>query len=252
MNESRFDGMGEIYARFRPNYAPEFINYIFTELGADKNSVIADIGSGTGKLTAQLAPRCGKIYAVEPNADMRRIAERDLKDFANYISVAMPAENTGLEANCADIITVAQAFHWFNAQNFKAECRRILKPGGKVVLVWNRKLDENDFMRETDILTGKFCDSYKGRSDGALRGDSKDDDFSGLFEGKYEVLEFQNDYALNEEQFIGGNLSSSYAPKAGSENYATYVDGLKDIFGRYQTGGVVVIPNVTRCFAGEV
>lgn len=87
--------------------------------------------------------RGSTVYGVEPNTDMRRKAEKELCGFKKFFSIAASAENTGLKSDSVDIITSAQAFHWFDTLKFKQECRRILKSRGLVVLTWNTR-DEND------------------------------------------------------------------------------------------------------------
>lgn len=84
----------------------------------------------------------GEIYAVEPNADMRKKAEEKLSYNENYISVNGSDTDTNLSDRSVDYITAAQAFHWFDCDGFKKECRRILKPGGKVIIVYNSRNGE--------------------------------------------------------------------------------------------------------------
>ena len=147
MNETKFDGMGKIYDKFRPTYPQTFIKYLRSDVGVCKKSTVADIGSGTGILTRQLLEICKNVIAVEPNSDMRVVAEKNLNNFVNFTSVNGTAENTTLGSKSVDFITVAQAFHWFDRMKFKAECNRILIPKGKVILVWNRRDDNAEFYR---------------------------------------------------------------------------------------------------------
>ena len=174
MNENKFDGMGNIYAKFRPNYPQVFIDYLFANFGITSDSIFADIGAGTGILTKQLLEKKVKVYAVEPNDDMRKVAEANLSSFSNFILVNGTAENTTLVDNSIDIITVAQAFHWFDKQKFKAECQRILKPLGKVVLVWNSRDSASDLVMQNDLINRKYCPDFKGFS-GNRRGKSSEE-----------------------------------------------------------------------------
>lgn len=96
MNERKFDGKGRIYAQFRPGYPKAFMDCLCSTIGIVKGSVLADIGSGTGILTRQLLAYGNIVYAVEPNDDMRKIAEDDLRAFPNFVSVKATAENTTL------------------------------------------------------------------------------------------------------------------------------------------------------------
>ncbi len=107
----RFDGKGEIYAKARPKYAAGLFDYLKNTLGIPAGSVFADIGSGTGIFTGQLL-NCGyKVYAVEPNDDMRKKAEEKLSDNKSFISVNGSSSDTTLPDGSVDNITVAQAFH---------------------------------------------------------------------------------------------------------------------------------------------
>jgi SAM-dependent methyltransferase len=89
MNESKFDGMGKSYAQFRPTYPQAFVEYLCEKVGVNKNSTVADIGSGTGILTRQLLEVGSKVFAVEPNSDMSGIAEADLCGFTNLSPFAV-------------------------------------------------------------------------------------------------------------------------------------------------------------------
>ena len=87
MSENKFNGMGKIYSKYRPAYSFNFIDYLFTNVGISQSSIIADIGSGTGILTKQLLEKGSKVYGIEPNADMRVIAETNLKSFSKFMEV---------------------------------------------------------------------------------------------------------------------------------------------------------------------
>jgi Methylase involved in ubiquinone/menaquinone biosynthesis len=93
---------------------------------------------------------------------MRQAAEKDLSVFKNFVSVNAPAENTGLQDKSVDFITVVQAIHWFDRQMFKSECQRILKPAGKVVLVWNERDYENEIIKKDYIIRAKYAIETNG------------------------------------------------------------------------------------------
>lgn len=84
--------------------------------------IVADIGSGTGILSRQLLVRGLHVIGVEPNNDMRNVAEQSLNIHSRFISINATAENTTLKENSVDLVTVAQAFHWFDKKAFKIEC----------------------------------------------------------------------------------------------------------------------------------
>lgn len=250
MNENKFNGMGKVYAQFRPSYPQAFIDYLISKVGINPDAVLADIGSGTGKLTRQLLEIGSRVFAVEPNADMREIAERDLSPFENFISVSASAENTALPNESVDFITAAQAFHWFDKQLFKNECKRILKANGKVILVWNSREEESRFVQKNDEINRKYCPNFMGFS-GGMRG-TDDNAFSEFFCGEYETVNFDNPLRFDENGFIGRNLSSSYALKEKDENYSEYLQALKSLFDEYRSGDYVVMPTKTCCYIGMV
>jgi len=111
MNEERFTGKADIYKKYRPSYPKELFDYLYSQVGFGKDSVIADIGSGTGIFSRLLLERGSKVCCVEPNGDMRQTAEKDLSQFENFVSVSGNDKNTGLQDKSVDFITAAQAFH---------------------------------------------------------------------------------------------------------------------------------------------
>jgi SAM-dependent methyltransferase len=251
VNETKFDGMGHSYAQYRPSYPKEFIDFLYSEVGVNAESIIADIGSGTGILTRQLLDRRSKVFAVEPNNDMRAIAEAELTDYKGYVSINGTAEETTLGDHYVDYITVAQAFHWFDRLRFKTECRRVLKPAGRAILVWNSRDEASALIRENEKIIKEYCPDYSGFS-GGMSFDEDNNDFNAFFDGKYDVRIFQNDLSFDKQGFIGRNLSGSYAPKENENGYAAYIAALGELFDKYNNNGNLIMPNLTRSYVGKV
>jgi len=250
MNTEKFSGKAIIYERYRPKYPKEFIDYLYSELGFGENTAIADIGSGTGILSRQLLEKGSKVYCVEPNEDMRNMAESSLSAYSNFISVDGSAEDTRLDERSVDHITVAQAFHWFDAEKFRLECQRILKSNGKVVLVWNSRVKNSEVVTENMKICEKLCKSFKGFSGGQ---EAEPESFSTFFrDGVCDYRIFENNLTFDMDSFIGRNLSASYAPKQGDANYEQFVDELANLFIKYSVNGKLIMPNITRSYAGEV
>jgi SAM-dependent methyltransferase len=252
MNETKFDGMGKAYAKYRPTYPQAFIEYLLSDVGINKESIIADIGSGTGILTKQLLDLDNKVLAVEPNNDMRSEAETDLNNYENFISINGTAENTTLAPNSVDFITVAQAFHWFDRVAFKAECKRILKPDGKVILVYNSRSLDSDVVKDGDAVNRKYCLNFKGFSGGMRGTEDVNSHYSDFFNGKYEVKIFQNDLVFNLKGYIGRTLSASYALKENDVNFSAYIAELTGCFNKHAVDGRLIMPNDTRSYVGKV
>lgn len=126
------------YRTARPAY-PDALYDALREAGAfpAMPSVVADLGAGTGLFSAGLLARGHHVLAVEPNAAMRAEAEASLGHFPGFRSVDGGAEATTLESGSVDLVTAAQAFHWFEVEPTRSECLRILRPGGQVALIWN-------------------------------------------------------------------------------------------------------------------
>ncbi len=109
-----FTDKADIYAKYRPSYPNEYIDYLFSANQLNSDRIVADIGSGTGIFSHQLLERGLHVIGVEPNNDMRNVAEQSLNIHSRFISINATAENTTLKENSVDLVTVAQAFHWFD------------------------------------------------------------------------------------------------------------------------------------------
>lgn len=246
----KFTDKADIYAKYRPSYPEEYIDYLVSQNELNKERIVADIGSGTGILSRQLLDRGLRVFGVEPNDDMRKMAEESLRNDAHFNSVKATAENTTLQENSVDLVTVAQAFHWFDHQAFKVECQRILKPGASVALVWNSRDPASPIIQENAEICQQTCPAFKGFSGGI---DETPDVFNRFFkDGSYLFKEFQNDLLFDYEGFLGRNLSASYAPKKNDETYDRFVHLLSGLFEKHSKNGKIVLPNKTRSYLGHV
>jgi SAM-dependent methyltransferase len=249
-NKDKFTYKVADYVKYRPSYPKKLIDYLLTEVGLSENSIVADVGAGTGILTKLLANKVGRIFAVEPNFNMRTACIQHCIGFNNVVAIDGSAEETNLPDNSADFITVAQAFHWFDRQKTKAEFQRILKINGKVILIWNSRVPESELIKENDELCRVLCPDFNGFSG---ESDVSSEVYSDFFKDGYcEYRVFDNDRALNLESYIGGSLSASYAPSVNDDNYKPFEDGLKRLFEKYSNDGRLLLPNKTHCYVGEV
>ncbi len=107
----RFSTRVEAYVKYRPSYPAAMLDFLTSELAMGPTARVADIGAGTGILTALLAPRVARVWAVEPNAEMRGAARHQLQAVTNVEWQDGSAEATGLADGSVDLVTVAQAFH---------------------------------------------------------------------------------------------------------------------------------------------
>ncbi|MBJ8103040.1 MULTISPECIES: class I SAM-dependent methyltransferase [Bacillus cereus group] len=245
-----FTDEADIYAKYRPNYPNEYIDYLFSANQLKEDRIVADIGSGTGIFSRQLLEKGLNVIGVEPNDDMRKMAEQSLKLYSRFQSIKVTAENTTLKEHSVDLVTVAQAFHWFDKVAFKIECQRILKPKANVALVWNSRDLTSPIIKENAEICQKTCPNFKGFSGGI---EETPEVFNSFFkDGKYEFKEYQNDLLFDYEGFLGRNLSASYAPKKNDEEYQNFVFLLSELFEKHSKNGKIVLQNITRSYLGNV
>jgi SAM-dependent methyltransferase len=122
------------YERGRPTYPDEAVAYLAAELGLGPAARVLDLAAGTGKLTRLLAEGGADVIAVEPVAAMRAVLAEAAPGIAVHEGTA---ESIPLPDGSVDAVTVAQAFHWFDAEAALAEIHRVLRPGGGLGLIWN-------------------------------------------------------------------------------------------------------------------
>jgi SAM-dependent methyltransferase len=200
-------------------------------------SVIADVGSGTGIFTRLLLENGNRVYAVEPNAGMRQAAEQALADFPGLQSVAAPAEATGLAERSIDLITAAQAAHWFDVARVHAEFRRILKPVGWLALVWNhRRTNSTAFLCDYEALLLR-----RGTDYAKISGSQTDEDrVAAIFApARFERHTLASAQHFDYEGLLGRTLSSSYTPQPGHAGHEPMLAELRDLFARHQRDGRV-------------
>jgi SAM-dependent methyltransferase len=246
----RFSSRVDNYIKYRPTYPPAVINLLGDECGLTSDSIVADVGSGTGILSELFLRNGNRVLGIEPNRVMRAAGERLLKDYPNFTSVDGTAETTTLGCGGADFVTAGQAFHWFDVEKARAEFARILKPGGWVVLVWNeRQTDSTQFLRDYEQMLLTFGIDYEAVSHKQVDR-NRIVPFFGL--GGFELRTFANGQLFDFESLKGRLLSASYTPEAGHPNHAPMLDALQRIFHAHQAGGRVTVEYDTNVFYGHL
>ena len=252
MNDAtkRFSDRVENYVRYRPSYPPALITSLQARANLTPASTVADLGSGTGILTALLLAAAGRVYAVEPNAAMRSAAEAQLGRDPGFTSVAATAEATRLGDASVDLITVAQAFHWFDRPACRREFFRILRPAGHVALIWNeRQTDASPFLADYERLLQTQATGY----DQATHSRIDEVAIRELFWlAPIERIETPNDQSFDLAGLVGRTLSSSYTPNPGQPGHAAFQAGLEQIFHRHAQAGRVTFRYVTRLYLGRL
>jgi SAM-dependent methyltransferase len=140
-----FGKEADTYERSRPTYPPDAIAWIVDALGVRPGRRICDLAAGTGILTALLASHGSDLIAVEPVPGMRAVLRAKLPQVAvaSAVAEALPFADASLDG-----VTIAQAFHWFDAPRALAELRRALRVGGRVALIWNARERSRDWVNE--------------------------------------------------------------------------------------------------------
>lgn len=243
---TRFCGRATEYAKYRPNYPNEAIALILAELGNPDTLVAADIGAGTGISSRLLADFGVRVLAIEPNFEMRQAATADSRIEWREGT----AEKTHLSPQSVDLVTAFQAFHWFNPEPCFAEFHRILKPSGRLAIVWNHRNREDGFTQEYSAIL-KQASKYHPAENEKRRS---------AMDSLYESSYFQNIHyraiphqqALDLSGLIGRTHSASYIPTEGSEAEAI-LSKLERLYQKWKdSAGLVYLIYRTDVYVAEI
>jgi SAM-dependent methyltransferase len=237
---ARFNDRAEDYVRYRPGYPVPAIDAIVSGLGAPDRLIAADIGAGTGISARLLGDRGVHVIAVEPGDVMRGAAAHHPR--VGWVSAT--AQATGLASGRVDLVLAAQSFHWFHTREAVAEFARILRPGGRLAIMWNRR-------STADPLTAGFRRAILD-SGGEVPAERMPFEPSivrqdGLFT-PVERQGWPNTQRLDRDGLIGRAHSASYVPKSG-EVGARLLDELRALHARYADGdGFVTLVYETEVY----
>ena len=248
--EARFSDRVDDYVAYRPGYPVALLELLERECGLRASAAVADVGSGTGKLTGLLLPRAARVYAVEPNGPMRAAAERLLGGRPGFQSVDGRAEATGLPTGSVALVTAGQAFHWFQPEPTRAEFRRILVPEGFVALIWNSRFEEDSpYIAEYEQFLRQYSVDYD-RAD--HRRTTPRVAVAAFFaDSTLRDAEFPNPQVLDLAAVQGAYRSASYAYRPDHPRHAEAMARLAELFQRHQSGGRVTSPLRCRVFWGR-
>lgn len=224
MNTENFTGKAEAYVKGRPGYPDAAIETIVGL--APSGTVFADIGAGTGKFTVKLAERGYFVFAVEPNADMRGQLAIMLASFANAKIIDGTDEATTLPDHSVDILTVAHALHWFNLDAFRAECRRVVKPGGLVIAIYNH------------VPGREMTDLYKQTVD--------------AFFTKPMTWEFPNPMEYTRDNWLAYIASQDDNPLPTDPGYDAHIAAINAAFDRDSVDGLLHFDRVTKVYSERI
>jgi len=248
----RFTDRADAYARFRPTYPGKIIDFFRNDLHLTPQTVVADVGAGTGLLTQVFLKNGNTVHAIEPNDSMRRHAETSLAGYPGFQSHSGTAEQTGLANHSIGMVTAGQAFHWFHLERARVEFKRILVEDGYVALVWNERRHESPFARDYRQLLRDFA--VDGHVEHHRRLTDNGGEALKTFFGPagFQVRTFDNPQSVNFDGLRGRFNSSSYSPSPDHLSYGPAMEQLRIIFDKYQFAGQVTIDHDTRIYWGHL
>lgn len=244
--KTEFNNKAKDYAVGRPTYPEEILNK-FKELGVNHSSTIADIGAGTGLLTHILCKLGCEVLAIEPNSEMLDECRNYCSNDTNIKYIAATAENTQLEDHSVDVITIAQAFHWFDKQLCRMEFKRILKDNGYIITIWNDMQEDTDFTKEYMNIIHKY--EIKTTAGNTYFDPHKEK--LNFFGQDYLKAYFDNWQRITEDELICNAVSLSYTPSKSDKDYEKFVNEIRNLFYRHQEKGKVKFHYKTEICIGQ-
>jgi SAM-dependent methyltransferase len=235
----RFTTRAGAYVASRPSYPAEAIDAIFSELGDARALVVADIGAGTGISARAVAQRGPRVLAIEPNAAMRAAAQPDTR----IEWVDGTAEHTTLAGRSVDIVTAFQAWHWVDYPAATAEVRRIVRPRGRLAVVYNERDESDPFTAAYGQIVRRYAtDATEQRRADALA------HALGIDPEHTTRADFHSEQALDRAGVHARADSSSYLPQSGPAAISMHgeIDALLDRFGVTATIGMKLVTSVVR------
>lgn len=247
----RFTARADDYAKWRPEYPRDVVDFWRAQFGWRPGDTVADLGSGTGIMSGMLLDSGLRVMAIEPNADMRAAAEHLYSGRKPFVSIAGSAENTMLPDRSVDGAVAAQAFHWFDPETTRAELLRVLRPPGKVGVVWNvRQTESTEFLRQYELFLHEWGTDYAAVQ---ARQAHPEEFLGALFERRgVASATFDNEQRFGYEGLEGRLLSCSYIPKPGGRTFGSMLESLRRLFEAHAEHGEVAFRYDVRVYAGTL
>jgi SAM-dependent methyltransferase len=232
------------YVASRPDYPAAMFDWLEAQGALRPGMRVADVGAGTGLLTRDLLARGATVLAVEPNDAMRAACDRLLAGTVGYVSAAGTAESIPAADDSLDLITAAQAFHWFDVPVARREFDRVLKPGAAVALMWNDRVDDDALTQDTNRVFERFGGARRA----AMLGDGERREVGRFFAPhRNELWHGEHDHRLSEAGLLALAFSRSYMPAADSPERPAATEALRELFARHAVDGSVVVRYRTVC-----
>lgn len=246
----RFSDRVADYVRYRPDYPVAMLNWLQDTFGITPAWRVADVGAGTGISSKLFLDGGYRVLAVEPNAPMREAAESWLGDDPRFSAVDGRATATGLDNASVDLVTVAQAFHWFDQDATREEFRRILSPKGLVAIIWNsRRLVGTPFLEGYEALLKRYGTDYTSVAE---RYGDEPSMRAWFGDGYLAMGRFDHGQRLDYDGLAGRLLSSSYAPREGQPQHEPMMRALRELFDRCAVDGRIRFDYDTVTYVGKL
>ncbi len=230
-----FASVADSYERARPGYPPDAVVW----LAGDRQRDVVDLGAGTGKLTRGLVSLGHRVTAIDPLTEMLTLLRASLGGIA---ALEGSAEAIPLPDRSADVVTAAQAFHWFDHSAALREIARVLRPGGRVALVWNTRDDREPWVAKLSAAIGS--ESVEARDvDEPI-------DASGLF-GPVERASFNWTQHLDRRTLRELVLSRSYCAAKPAAEREPVLAAVERLFDEHADGAAIALPYITECFRAQ-
>jgi len=246
-----FTGLSRKYDSGRPGYPPEVLDLLQAELGITEGCIIADLGAGTGILSKLLLESGYVVYGIEPNSEMRKVAEKTLAVYPKFYPVAATAENTLLPDQCIDLVTIAQALHLFDLVKTRKECLRILKNNAPVMLIWNFADLQSNYFRdykrylfEHGVHRERLATSVKQIEN------EHEDKIKAFFDRPYSYCVVKHWKDFTWDKYFDCCFSSPELPSPETPAFNSAVDGLRKVFDRNQNNGILSMEYHARTYWG--
>jgi len=232
-----------LYEKYRLPYAEEMVGDLLGRIG--KVEIVADIGAGTGQLARMFAARSAKVYAVEPDPAMRKVAAASLADFATIEILASCAEQTALAGNSVDLIVVANAFHRFKPEAC-AELGRVLKKQGWIALITYKFINK----AFTDMLFSKLAalESLANRMEKTWHRTPVRDLFG---DGQIHSQSYRQSHTESWTAFFGAACAGIEAPERTDRDFAQFEGFNRQVFDAFAVCGKIQIDYETQVSFGQ-
>lgn len=229
---SSFAEVADSYERGRPSYPEEAVRW----LAGDEPRDVVDLGAGTGKLTRVLVALGHRVTAIEPLPEMLELLPAAAPGAS---AVLGNAEVIPLPDASADVVTAAQAFHWFVPEVTLPEIARVLRPGGRLGLVWNTRDDREEWVAELSRVIGSETIEHADVEEPIAA--------SGLF-GPVEATSVPSVQRLDRATLRDLVLSRSYCASRPPEEREPVLAEVEQLFDEHAVDSSIELPYVTECY----